>query len=302
MKALFVLSLPVSTDLHRTVFFFSPLKTKPLDSIMDLDRSKTKSPKELTAIWYDVYFTPLSSKASLMSFRFADGFILAKAILSSSVAPRLSGDNPSLRGSSDETESSLSVARRRKDDSLSLRGSSRKRSQTSLSLSLADGEEGNRRLSRSLWVSSSAKDRSLSLGGYTGIGRFDSFSRWLSSMAIYGSLSMAIYGSLSVALLHGDGALCRCLSAIRTGKASVSCYSMMHVSDCALEQALKSMKDVSDFQLMWSIKKDDLAMKQQLSKMRLLERSQTSCEKDHKLVVESRREMRRITVTIKVVE
>ncbi|KAH0873242.1 hypothetical protein HID58_070604, partial [Brassica napus] len=54
MKALFVLSLPVSTDLHRTVFFFfSPLKTKPLDSIMDLDRSKTKSPKELTAIWYD---------------------------------------------------------------------------------------------------------------------------------------------------------------------------------------------------------------------------------------------------------
>ncbi|KAF3548522.1 hypothetical protein DY000_02004079 [Brassica cretica] len=77
MKALFVLSLPVSTDLHRTVFFFSPLKTKPLDSIMDLDRSKTKSPKELTAIWYDVYFTPLSSKASLMSFRFADGFILA---------------------------------------------------------------------------------------------------------------------------------------------------------------------------------------------------------------------------------
>ncbi|KAF2577079.1 hypothetical protein F2Q70_00012748 [Brassica cretica] len=68
------------------------------------------------------------------------------------------------------------------------------------------------------------------------------------------------------------------------------------------EQALKSMKDVSDFQLMWSIKKDDLAMKQQLSKMRLLERSQTSCEKDHKLVVESRREMRRITVTIKVVE
>ncbi|XP_048619999.1 glutathione S-transferase T3-like [Brassica napus] len=30
-------------------------------------------------------------------------------------------------------------------------------------------------------------------------------------------------------------------------------------------------KDVSDFQIMWSIKKDDLAMKQQLSKMRLLE-------------------------------
>uniref|UniRef100_A0A0D3AUP2 No apical meristem-associated C-terminal domain-containing protein n=1 Tax=Brassica oleracea var. oleracea TaxID=109376 RepID=A0A0D3AUP2_BRAOL len=31
-------------------------------------------------------------------------------------------------------------------------------------------------------------------------------------------------------------------------------------------------KDVSDYQLMWSIKKDDLAMKQQLSKMRLLEK------------------------------
>uniref|UniRef100_M4F1I0 Uncharacterized protein n=1 Tax=Brassica campestris TaxID=3711 RepID=M4F1I0_BRACM len=81
MKALFVLSLPVSTDLHRTIFFFfSPLKTKPLDSIMDLDRSKTKSLKELTAIWYDVYFTPLSSKASLMSFRFDDGFILAVSL------------------------------------------------------------------------------------------------------------------------------------------------------------------------------------------------------------------------------
>uniref|UniRef100_A0A0D3DPA3 No apical meristem-associated C-terminal domain-containing protein n=1 Tax=Brassica oleracea var. oleracea TaxID=109376 RepID=A0A0D3DPA3_BRAOL len=31
-------------------------------------------------------------------------------------------------------------------------------------------------------------------------------------------------------------------------------------------------QDVSDYQLMWSIKKDDLAMKQQLSKMRLLEK------------------------------
>ncbi|WZZ45991.1 hypothetical protein YC2023_042250 [Brassica napus] len=83
-------------------------------------------------------------------------------ILSSSVAPRLSGDNLSLRGSSDETESSLSVARRRKDDSLSLRGSLRKRSQTSLSL--ADGEEEivdylplrgsprRRRTALSLWV------------------------------------------------------------------------------------------------------------------------------------------------------
>ncbi|KAL0836719.1 hypothetical protein Bca101_088609 [Brassica carinata] len=31
-------------------------------------------------------------------------------------------------------------------------------------------------------------------------------------------------------------------------------------------------QDVSDYQLMWSIKKDDLAMKQQLSKMSLLEK------------------------------
>uniref|UniRef100_A0A0D3E1J6 No apical meristem-associated C-terminal domain-containing protein n=1 Tax=Brassica oleracea var. oleracea TaxID=109376 RepID=A0A0D3E1J6_BRAOL len=31
-------------------------------------------------------------------------------------------------------------------------------------------------------------------------------------------------------------------------------------------------QDVSDYQLMWSIKKDDLAMKQQLSKMRVLEK------------------------------
>uniref|UniRef100_A0A0D3BJ14 Uncharacterized protein n=1 Tax=Brassica oleracea var. oleracea TaxID=109376 RepID=A0A0D3BJ14_BRAOL len=90
---------------------------------------------------------------------------LLKAILSSSVAPRLSGDNPSLRGSSDETESSLSVARRRKDDSLSLRGSSRKRSQTSLSLSLwltarkeivnylpLYGSPRRRRTALSLWV------------------------------------------------------------------------------------------------------------------------------------------------------
>ncbi|KAF2567582.1 hypothetical protein F2Q68_00024513 [Brassica cretica] len=32
---------------------FSPLKPKPLDSIMDLDRAKTKSPEELTSIWDD---------------------------------------------------------------------------------------------------------------------------------------------------------------------------------------------------------------------------------------------------------
>ena len=37
-----------------------------------------------------------------------------------------------------------------------------------------------------------------------------------------------------MALLNGDGALCRWLSAIRSGKASVSCSSIMDVSDCAL--------------------------------------------------------------------
>ncbi|KAH0898037.1 LOW QUALITY PROTEIN: hypothetical protein HID58_047605 [Brassica napus] len=53
MKGLFALSL--HTDLHRTVIFsLSPLKPKLLDSIMDLDRSITKSPEELTSIWYDV--------------------------------------------------------------------------------------------------------------------------------------------------------------------------------------------------------------------------------------------------------
>ncbi|WZZ85478.1 hypothetical protein YC2023_114057 [Brassica napus] len=36
--------------LDSIIFFFSPLNPKPLDSIMDLDRSKTKSPEELTSI------------------------------------------------------------------------------------------------------------------------------------------------------------------------------------------------------------------------------------------------------------
>ncbi|KAF2557975.1 hypothetical protein F2Q68_00018125, partial [Brassica cretica] len=34
-------------------FSFSPLNLKPLDSIMDLDRSKTKSPEELISIGWD---------------------------------------------------------------------------------------------------------------------------------------------------------------------------------------------------------------------------------------------------------
>ncbi|KAF8110227.1 hypothetical protein N665_0086s0065 [Sinapis alba] len=34
---------------------FSPLKPKPLDSIMDLDRAKTKSSEELTSIWDDYH-------------------------------------------------------------------------------------------------------------------------------------------------------------------------------------------------------------------------------------------------------
>lgn len=33
---------------------FTPLQPKPLDSIMDLARAKTKSPEELTSIWDDV--------------------------------------------------------------------------------------------------------------------------------------------------------------------------------------------------------------------------------------------------------
>lgn len=33
---------------------FTPLQPKPLDSIMDLERAKTKSPEELTSIWDDV--------------------------------------------------------------------------------------------------------------------------------------------------------------------------------------------------------------------------------------------------------
>ncbi|KAH0856817.1 LOW QUALITY PROTEIN: hypothetical protein HID58_085078 [Brassica napus] len=80
MKALFVLSLPVqiftarsSSSSHRSglkpldsiIFFFSPLNPKPLDSIMDLDRSKTKSPEELTSIGYGLIFSSLSYKDSV---------------------------------------------------------------------------------------------------------------------------------------------------------------------------------------------------------------------------------------------
>ncbi|XP_010538203.1 PREDICTED: uncharacterized protein LOC104812631 [Tarenaya hassleriana] len=34
---------------------FTPLQPKPLDSIMDLERAKTKSPEELTSIWDDFH-------------------------------------------------------------------------------------------------------------------------------------------------------------------------------------------------------------------------------------------------------
>ncbi|KAF8101007.1 hypothetical protein N665_0212s0047 [Sinapis alba] len=34
---------------------FTPLQPKPLDSIMDLERAKTKSPEELTSIWDDYH-------------------------------------------------------------------------------------------------------------------------------------------------------------------------------------------------------------------------------------------------------
>lgn len=37
---------------------FTPLQQKPLDSIMDLERAKTKSPEELTSIWDDVIYKP----------------------------------------------------------------------------------------------------------------------------------------------------------------------------------------------------------------------------------------------------
>ncbi|KAF2573467.1 hypothetical protein F2Q70_00005437 [Brassica cretica] len=146
-----------------------------------------------------------------------------RAIVSLSVVPRRKAILP-LRGSS------LSVDRRRNDNSLSLRGSSRKQRRSYLSLGCC--RRGRKSLIISLTVGILDGEEplslslSLSLCGSTGIGRFDYFSWWLSSTAIYGSLSMA--------LLNGDGALCRWLSAIRSGKASVSCSSIMDVSDCAL--------------------------------------------------------------------
>ncbi|KAL0785612.1 hypothetical protein Bca101_001858 [Brassica carinata] len=47
-----------SLDSVRTSRFasgFTPLQPKPLDSIMDLERAKTKSPEELTSIWDDYH-------------------------------------------------------------------------------------------------------------------------------------------------------------------------------------------------------------------------------------------------------
>lgn len=35
---------------------FTPLKPKPLDSIMDLDRAKNRSPEDLASIWDDVMY------------------------------------------------------------------------------------------------------------------------------------------------------------------------------------------------------------------------------------------------------
>ncbi|KAF2577075.1 hypothetical protein F2Q68_00005824 [Brassica cretica] len=127
-----------------------------------------------------------------------------KAILSSSVAPRLSGDNPSLRGSSDETESSLSVARRRKDDSLSLFVAPRGNEARPLSLSLwltarkeivdylaLYGSPRRRRTALSLWVDILESEGSiLSRGGsrrwrYMALcrWRYMALCRWLSSTA-----------------------------------------------------------------------------------------------------------------------
>lgn len=58
---------------------FTPLKPKPLDSIMDLARAKTKSPEELTSAWDDVIFNhslPLCSQNSVFNCFSVDNFIL----------------------------------------------------------------------------------------------------------------------------------------------------------------------------------------------------------------------------------
>lgn len=44
---------------------FTPLKAKPLETIIDVERAKKKSPEELADIWDDVCFC----KSYLMSFR-----------------------------------------------------------------------------------------------------------------------------------------------------------------------------------------------------------------------------------------
>ncbi|XP_056842942.1 uncharacterized protein LOC130495553 [Raphanus sativus] len=85
---------------------------------------------------------------------------------------------------------SLSLVSRRNADDLFLRGSSVKR----------NGFYPARRLIVSLSLVSL---RSLCLSGSTGIGRFDSFVRWLSSAAKDGSLSLWL--SSTATKLLGDG-------------------------------------------------------------------------------------------------
>lgn len=51
-----------SIGFYRALSFatgFSPLKAKPLESILDVDRAKNKSPEELADIWDDVCFFTL---------------------------------------------------------------------------------------------------------------------------------------------------------------------------------------------------------------------------------------------------
>lgn len=51
-------AIPGSLGFHRNSSFasgFSPLQRKPLDSIIDVERAKNKSPEELAAIWDDYH-------------------------------------------------------------------------------------------------------------------------------------------------------------------------------------------------------------------------------------------------------
>ncbi|KAF3537697.1 hypothetical protein F2Q69_00021245 [Brassica cretica] len=167
--------------------------------------------------------------------------------------------------------SSFSVARRRNDDSLSLRGSSRKRKRSSLSLGCCRRGGKSLIISLTVGILNGEEPLSLSLYGSTGIGWFNSFSWWLSSTVIY--------GSLSVALLNGDGALCRWLSEIRSVKENnagvdddVTCRpASVKAAKARGKKPLVEAKELDDFKTIWEMKKEDLARKEKLTKMKLLE-------------------------------